>query len=76
MSYTQADLTAIDAAIVALLSGERVTEIRFADRWVKYHDVSVNDLRALRDEIARKLGTQYAPLHGRTWYAVQGTKGL
>lgn len=76
MSYTQQDLTAVDNAIVALLSGERVTEIRFVDRWVKFHDVSVTDLRALRDEIARKLGTQYAPLHGRTWYARQNTKGL
>ena len=76
MSYSPEDLTTIDNAIVALLSGERVTEIRFVDRWVKFHDISVNDLRNLRNEIARKLGTQYAPLRGRTWNAIQSTKGL
>jgi len=76
MAYTAQDLAAIDRAIVALTTGERVTEIRFADRTVKYQNATANELRALRADIARQLGPQRVPLSGRTWNAVESGKGL
>lgn len=76
MAYTTQDLAAIDSAIVALLSGERVTEIRFTDRLVKYQEVTANELRTLRGEIVRQLGPQRVPLSGRTWATAQTGKGL
>ncbi|WP_322999971.1 hypothetical protein [Castellaniella sp.] len=76
MAYTPQDLAAIDSAIVALLAGERVTEIRFTDRLVKYQEVTANELRTLRGEIARQLGPQRVPLSGRTWACAQVGKGL
>lgn len=76
MAYTPQDLAAIDSAIVALLAGERVTEIRFTDRLVKYQEVTANELRTLRGEIARQLGPQRVPLSGRTWACAQAGKGL
>ena len=76
MAYTPQDLAAIDSAIVALLAGERVTEIRFTDRLVKYQEVTANELRTLRGEIVRQLGPQRVPLAGRTWACAHVGKGL
>lgn len=76
MAFSAADLTAIDQAIVKLMAGERVTEIRFTDRLVKYQEVTVAELRALRGQIAGQLGPQRVPFAGRTWNAVEGGKGL
>lgn len=76
MAYTAEDLAAVDRAIVALQTGERVTEIRFADRLVKYQEIDAKQLKALRDEIARQLGPKRVPLGGRTWACAQGGKGL
>ncbi|KXA71067.1 hypothetical protein [Bordetella hinzii] len=76
MAYTAQDLAAIDSAIVALTLGERVTEIRFTDRLVKYQEVTADELRKLRAEIVRQLGPQRVPLSGRTWACTQGGKGL
>jgi len=76
MAHTAQDLAAIDAAIVALGTGERVTEIRFTDRLVKYQDISLNELRKLRADVARQLAPQRVPFSGRSWQCVQGGKGL
>lgn len=76
MAYTAQDLAAVDAAIVALTTGERVTEIRFTDRLVKYQEVTADELRKLRADIVRQLGPQRVPLSGRTWACTQGGKGL
>lgn len=56
MAFTNDDLNAIDRAIVALASGERTAEVRFADgRTVKYSDATLNDLRSLRASIAAEV---------------------
>jgi len=76
MAYTAADLASIDAAIVALITGERVTEIRFTDRLVRYQDVSVADLRKLRADVAAQLAPRRVPFSGRTWLCAQQGKSL
>jgi len=76
MAYTAQDLAAIDAAIVALSTGERVTETRFADRLIKYQDISLADLRKLRSDVAQQLRPQRAPFSGRTWLCTQAGKSL
>lgn len=56
MAFTTDDLNAVDRAIVALASGQRTAEVRFADgRTVKYSDTSLNDLRALRASMSAEV---------------------
>lgn len=58
MPYTSDDLSAIERAIVALGSGQRTTEVRFADgRAVKYSDATLDQLRALRADVAAQVAT-------------------
>lgn len=58
MAYTSDDLTAIERAIVALSTGQRTTEVRFADgRAVKYSDATLAQLRELRAEVAAQVST-------------------
>lgn len=51
MAFNAADLTAIDAALLKLADGERVTEVRFSDRTVRYESANMNDLLKLRQNI-------------------------
>jgi hypothetical protein len=67
---TASDLAAIDAAILALATGQRVAEVRIDGQVVRYHDINLPQLRQLRDEVARQLGT------GRRLQAHQSSKGL
>lgn len=61
MSWTQADLIAINQAIAT-----GAMEVRFADgRLVKYR--SLAEMRSIRDEIASALGLKPEPM--RTTYA-------
>lgn len=53
MSYTKEDLTNIDAAISEMAMGQRVGEVVCAGRRIKYADVSLAQLEALRSRIAR-----------------------
>lgn len=56
MAFTTDDLAAIDRAIVALASGQRAAEVRFADgRLVKYSEASLEQLRALRASVAAEV---------------------
>ncbi|MFS1524451.1 hypothetical protein ACL7TT_10110 [Microbulbifer sp. 2304DJ12-6] len=52
MSYTQTDLDNIDRAISEMAMGERVGEFRHNGRQIKYADVTLPELRALRKTIA------------------------
>ncbi|MFO7596463.1 MAG: gpW family head-tail joining protein [Desulfocurvibacter africanus] len=74
MAYTQADLDAVQTAILALAKGERVTSIRFADgKQVQYGEADLPALKVLREEIVREV--QAAT--GRRRYAFASTsKGL
>lgn len=51
MSYTQEDLDNIDKAISDMAMGLRVGEFRHNGRQIKYADVTLPELRALRKTI-------------------------
>lgn len=56
--YTQADLTAVTAAIVALASGTRTVTVSYAGppaRSITYGIAQLGELRALQAEIQRDL---------------------
>jgi len=65
------DLAAIDAAILALATGERVTEARIEGQLVRYAEADLPQLRALRAEVANRLQGG-----GKRLYATQTGKGL
>ena len=51
----QNDITAINAAIKAFTGGDRVSEVRFADRIIKYSDITLPELQAERDRLVGML---------------------
>ena len=51
MAYTEADLQQIDAAILKLQNGERVVQVAHDGHVVRYAEVQLNDLIALRNQI-------------------------
>jgi len=58
--YTQADLAAVTAAIIALATGSRVASVTFAPagqatRTVQYVASDLGELRALQAEIQREV---------------------
>ncbi|CAM5288456.1 hypothetical protein [Eoetvoesiella caeni] len=80
MAHTAEDRAAVERARIAIASGERVTEIRFTDRLVKYADpptlAELNELlHAIDHDLAAK-GKRRIPFSGRTWGCAQPGKGL
>lgn len=61
---TQQDLDAINAAIAKLIAGERVTEVQYSDRTVRYQRVSLAELKAERARIEAELagGSRLRPM--------------
>lgn len=53
--YTQDDLDSINRAIREFMAGDRVSEVICNGRRIKYADVSLQELRNLRDEIAKEM---------------------
>lgn len=51
LSALQADIEEINAAIKKFATGDRVSEVRFADRIIKYSDISLPELQAERDRL-------------------------
>lgn len=52
MSWTQADVDAVDDAIRALVAGERVVTIRYADGTENtYGQANLSELRSIRREM-------------------------
>lgn len=78
MAYTRQDHDAVKAAIVAIAAGERVAEIRFSDRTVRYADPpKLKDLNAILAAIASDLlVSERRPFAGRAWCAIEEGKGL
>lgn len=71
MAYTQADLDAVKAAVIALATGQRVTSVTFSSgKSVQYGPASLPDLRALESSIASELGGK------RRQLLVSSRKGL
>jgi len=51
MAFTSTDLTAIEQAMVAIASGERVVEVTIAGKTIKYQAADLNKLQQLRNMI-------------------------
>lgn len=61
LAALQADIVAVETAIKNFASGDRVSEVRFADRTIKYSEISLPELQA---ELAR-LKSQLPASSGR-----------
>ena len=56
MSYTATDLDEITAAIVALVKGEQVVNVRLAGgKGIEYGAADLDDLRSLKNEVAAEI---------------------
>lgn len=51
----QSDITAIEAAIKSFTNGERVSEVRFADRTIKYSEITLPELQKERDRLLSQM---------------------
>lgn len=51
MAYTETDLQAVEDAIAKLQNGERVVQVAHDGHMVRYAEVQLNDLIALRNQI-------------------------
>jgi hypothetical protein len=74
MAYTAADLTAADAAIAALRDGQRISRVTTGEDTVQFQDLSLDDLRKLRGQIAAELGASAGSKPG--YYVITSSKGL
>jgi hypothetical protein len=55
MAFTDADLTNVDAALVALARGQRKVRLTMGDKSIEYSDINIDKLKAFRNEIAAEL---------------------
>jgi hypothetical protein len=51
MAFTSTDLTAVESAMVAIASGERVIEVVIAGKTIKYQAADLTKLQHLRNII-------------------------
>ena len=73
MSYTDADLAAVQAAILALATGTRVISMTIGGKTIQYGPAQINELKALRDEVKNEVESAA----GRPKYVLTSTsKGL
>lgn len=55
LAQLQADITAINTAIKNFTNGDRVSEVRFADRIIKYSEITLPELTAERDRLLSRM---------------------
>jgi uncharacterized protein YhaN len=55
LAQLQADVAAINTAIKNFTNGDRVSEVRFADRIIKYSEITLTELTAERDRLVSLL---------------------
>lgn len=71
--YTQTDLESVSTAIIALSTGKRIVEATIRGRTVRYSEVDLEKLRALRSEISAEVSAAA----GKSGLLVLGTgKGI
>jgi len=70
MPYTETDLLNVEAAITALLTGNRAVQVSIAYKMVRYGDATLQDLQKLKLIIQKDLG-----LFASRTYAKQGGRG-
>jgi hypothetical protein len=73
MAYTQSDLENVEAAIVALASGQRVVAVTIDGVTVQYGQADLDKLRALRVEIQRESRSSASR---PSFYLTRTSKGL
>lgn len=55
MAYTAADLAAVEAAIMKLVDGQRVVQVKYGDMQTTFSDATRDDLTTLRDQMRAEL---------------------
>ncbi len=75
MAYTSTDLTNVETAIRAIISGTRTVSLSMGDKTIQYTAVDLPALRSLRDEIKAEIGATAGTCSPRT-YARQGGRGI
>ena len=74
MAYTQTDLVNVEAAIAAIVAGERVVSVTIDGETVQYQQTEITKLMAVRREIMAEL--QANTTNQRNIYFTQTGKGL
>jgi hypothetical protein len=73
MAFTQADLTSIEAAMIALAAGSRVVSVTLGDHTTQFGAAQMDELIKLRDAIKSDVNTAA----GRPAFILtQSSKGL
>lgn len=75
MAYTASDLTNVEAAIRLIIAGSRTVSLSMGDKSIAYTAANLNELRALRAEIAAEVGAAAGTFSPRT-YAKQGGRAI
>jgi len=73
MSYTAADLTKVQAAIVALAEGTRVVSVTVNGKTIQYSPAQIKELQTLRDSMQTEIGSTATR---RRFVLTQTEKGL
>lgn len=64
MSWTQADVDAVDDAIRALVAGERIVTVRYADGTENtYGQANLSELRSMRREMTAEAARSAGPVY-------------
>ncbi len=74
MAYTDTDLQAVTDAITKLQSGERVVQVAHDGHMVRYAEVQLNDLIALRNQI--RAGLQIPGQRSKLRIQIISNKGI
>ena len=74
MAYTQIDLDNVEAAIAAIVSGQRVVSVTIEGETVQYQQTEVTKLMTVRREIMAEL--QAGSTNQQNIYFTQTGKGL
>lgn len=73
MSYTSADLASIQAALIALASGERIVSASIGDKTIEYSRTDLSKLETLRNNMIAEINS----LQGRSsCILIKTSKGL
>jgi len=74
MAYTQDDLSAVQAAVIALATGKRVVRVMLSSgKTIEYDTTGLKDLKLLRAEIQAELN---AAAGKRRFFRTVTSKGL
>jgi hypothetical protein len=74
-TYTQADVDAVKAAIVALASGQRKVTVAYADRSVQYQQADLADLQQLLATMQADVNASSGTPRPRQWFGTS-SKGV